>query len=173
MTFSRKTNGNLSELARSVDIPKKERRYEMTDRKKEFFRAVKYTLFSASAGLIQIGSFSLFSEVFHLVAWQSHLFSLILSVLWNFTLNRKFTFHAANNIPIAMLKLFAFYLVFTPLSTWWTSVLAKPDGFINAYIVEALTMLINFVLEYLYMRYFVFGKHTDTQGHPKNEGGES
>ena len=134
----------------------------MTEKKKEFIRTIKYTVFSVSAGAIQIVSFSLFNEVFELIPWQAHLISLVLSVLWNFTLNRQFTFHAANNIPIAMLKVAVFYLIFTPLSTWWTAVLAEPNGFINEYIVEIGTMLINFVLEYLYMRFFVFGGHIDT-----------
>ena len=134
----------------------------MTEKKKEFIRTIKYTVFSVSAGAIQIVSFSLFNEVFELIPWQAHLISLVLSVLWNFTLNRQFTFHAANNIPIAMLKVAVFYLIFTPLSTWWTAVLAEPNGFINEYIVEIGTMMINFVLEYLYMRFFVFGGHIDT-----------
>ena len=134
----------------------------MTEKKKEFIRTIKYTVFSVSAGAIQIVSFSLLNEVFELIPWQAHLISLVLSVLWNFTLNRQFTFHAANNIPIAMLKVAVFYLIFTPLSTWWTAVLAEPNGFINEYIVEIGTMLINFVLEYLYMRFFVFGGHIDT-----------
>ena len=132
----------------------------MSDKKKEFIRTIKFTLFSISAGVIQIGTFSIFNELLHLLPWQAHLFSLILSVLWNFTLNRQFTFHAANNIPIAMLKVAAFYLIFTPLSTWWT---AELTPFVNEYIVEISTMLINFALEYLYMRFFVFGKCVDTQ----------
>ena len=135
----------------------------MSDKKKEFFRALKYTFFSISAGLIQIASFTLFSEVFHLIAWQAHLISLVLSVLWNFTLNRQYTFHASNNVPIAMLKVALFYLIFTPLSTWWTAVLAKPAGPINEYIVEACTMVLNFILEYLYMRFFVFRGSIDTK----------
>ena len=135
----------------------------MSDKKKEFFRALKFTFFSISAGLIQIASFTLLSEVFHLIAWQAHLISLILSVLWNFTLNRQYTFHASNNVPIAMLKVALFYLIFTPLSTWWTAVLAKPTGPINEYIVEACTMILNFILEYLYMRFFVFRGSIDTK----------
>ncbi len=134
----------------------------MTDKKKELLRTIKFTLFSISAGVIQIGSFTLFSEVVSLLPWQSHLLSLILSVLWNFTLNRKFTFHSANNIPIAMLKVAAFYLVFTPLSTMWTAALAAPNGPLNEYIVEIGTMLINFVTEYLYQRFFVFRNTIDT-----------
>ena len=86
----------------------------------------------------------------------------MLSVLWNFTLNRKYTFHSASNVPVAMAKVAAFYLVFTPLSTWWTAVLTGPSVLWNEYLVLALTMLVNFVTEYLYDRYVVFGKSIDT-----------
>lgn len=134
----------------------------MTERKKEFIRSFKFVLFSISAGIIQIVSFTLMEEVFHLVHWLSYLISLVLSVLWNFTLNRKFTFYSANNIPIAMLKVAAFYVVFTPLSTWWTAVLTGVNFGWDEYIVLIITMLINFVTEYLYDRFVVFGKSIDT-----------
>lgn len=133
----------------------------MTDKKKEFMRTVKFTLFSISAGAIQIGSYTLLYEVVRVAPWVAYLISLVLSVLWNFTLNRKFTFQSANNIPIAMLKTAAFYVVFAPASTWWTKALTESAGW-NAYIVEILTMLTNFVTEYLYQRFFVFGKSLDT-----------
>ncbi len=134
----------------------------MSERKKEFIRTVKFVLFSISAGLIQVVSFTIFEELLHLEHWLSYLLALILSVLWNFTLNRKFTFHSANNVPVAMLKVAAFYLVFTPLSTWWTAVLTGADVGWNEYLVLAITMLINFVTEYLYDRFIVFGGSIDT-----------
>ena len=133
----------------------------MADKKKEFLRTVKFALFSISAGIIQILSFTLLNELLHLKYWISYLIALVLSVLWNFTLNRKFTFQSANNIPIAMAKVAAYYIVFTPLSTWWTAVLTEKAG-VNEYIVLALTMLVNFVTEYLYQRFIVFGKSIDT-----------
>ncbi|MBQ3593532.1 MAG: GtrA family protein [Clostridia bacterium] len=132
----------------------------MTDTKKELLRSLKFTLFSISAGLIQIVSYTLFMEVFHLVPWVSYLISLTLSVVWNFTLNRKYTFHSANNVPVAMLKVLAFYLVFTPLSTWWTKALTEAGW--NAYLVEILTMLVNFVTEFLFQRFVVFRNSIDT-----------
>ena len=101
-------------------------------------------------------------EIFHITHWISYLISLVLSVLWNFTLNRKFTFYSANNVPIAMLKVAGFYLVFTPLSTWWTAYFTSPEIAVNEYIVLIGTMLINFVTEYLYDRFVVFGKSIDT-----------
>lgn len=128
---------------------------------KEFLRTVKFTLFSISAGLIQVLSFTLLNEIIRLrLEWVSYLISLVLSVLWNFTLNRKFTFHSANNIPFAMIKVALFYLVFTPVSTWWTAEL-NGIGW-NEYIVLGGTMIINFATEYLYQRFIVFGKSIDS-----------
>jgi putative flippase GtrA len=129
---------------------------------KEFWRVVKFVLFSISAGIIQIGSFTLLNELAGLEYWVSYLISLVLSVVWNFTFNRKFTFHSAANVPVAMLKVAAFYLVFTPASTaleaWLTGI-----GW-NEYAVTAINMLLNFVLEFFYQRFFVFGKTIDTDG---------
>ena len=132
--------------------------------KSELLRTAKFVLFSISAGLIQAASFALLNELLHLNYWVSYLIALTLSVLWNFTLNRKFTFQSAANVPIAMLKVAGFYLVFTPLSTWWTAALTEPAYgiMVNEYVVLIGTMLINFVLEYLFQRFFVFGKTLDT-----------
>ena len=127
---------------------------------KELIRAIKFTLFSISAGIIQIGSFTLMNEVFRWNYWVCYLTALVLSVLWNFTLNRKVTFHSAANIPVAMLKVAAFYLVFTPLSTWGGAALEGMGW--NEYLVLAISMVLNFVTEYLYQRYYVFGKSLDT-----------
>ena len=134
----------------------------MSNKKKELIRSLKFVLFSISAGVIQVVSFTLMEEIFHITHWISYLISLVLSVLWNFTLNRKFTFYSANNVPIAMLKVAGFYLVFTPLSTWWTAYFTSPEIAVNEYIVLIGTMLINFVTEYLYDRFVVFGKSIDT-----------
>jgi len=134
----------------------------MSETKKELIRSLKFVLFSASAGIIQVLSFTLMEELLHLPHWVSYLVSLILSVLWNFTLNRKFTFYSANHVPTAMLKVALFYLVFTPLSTWWTAVLTGTEVGWNEYLVLVLTMLINFVTEYLYDRLVVFRGSIDT-----------
>lgn len=133
----------------------------MDNKKKELLRSIKFTLFSISAGVIQLVAYTLLYELLHLPEWVSYLVSLILSVLWNFTLNRKFTFQSAANVPVAMMKVALFYLVFTPLSTWWTKVLTE-DYLWNAYVVQIGTMVINFVSEYLYQRFVVFGKSLDT-----------
>ena len=132
--------------------------------KTELVRTVKFVLFSASAGIIQVAGFTLLNELLHLNYWVSYLVSLIFSVLWNFTLNRKFTFKSAANVPIAMAKVAGFYLVFTPLSTWWTAALTEPAYGImwNEYLVLAITMLTNFIAEYLFDRYIVFGSSIDT-----------
>lgn len=133
----------------------------MTDKKKELMRTLKFTLFSISAGIIQAVSFALLNELLHLPYWVSYLVALVLSVVWNFTLNRKYTFQSASNVPVAMMKVALFYLIFTPLSTWWTDALTMRCGW-NEYLVLALTMITNFVSEYLYQRFFVFGKSLDT-----------
>lgn len=129
---------------------------------KEFWRVVKFTLFSVSAGLIEIGSFALFNEVLRLPYWLGYLLALVLSVLWNFTLNRRYTFKSANNVPVAMLKVAAYYAVFTPLSTGLEHFYTATLGW-NEYIATGLNMLLNFVTEFLYQRYFVFGKSLDTR----------
>ena len=128
---------------------------------KEFWRVVKFVLFSASAGLIQIGSFTLMNELFHWPYWICYLTALVLSVLWNFTLNRKFTFQSAANVPVAMVKVAAYYAVFTPLSTLLGNWLVASCGW-NEYVVTILNMLINFVTEFLFQRFVVFGKSIDT-----------
>lgn len=127
---------------------------------REFLRAVKFTLFSISAGLIQMGSFALMNELLQWPYWPCYLIALLLSVLWNFTLNRRFTFQSAANVPVAMLKVLAFYAVFTPLSTLLGNYLAETLLW-NEYLVTAINMVLNFVLEFLYQRYFVFRNHLD------------
>ena len=134
----------------------------MSDKKREFLRTVKFVMFSLSAGVIQIIADAVCNELIHLEPWLSYLVALILSVLWNFTLNRKFTFCSANNVPIAMLKVACFYLVFAPLSTWWTKVLTSPTYGWNEYLVLVITMAINLVTEYLYCKYFVFRGSIDS-----------
>ena len=128
---------------------------------KEFWRAIKFGLFSISAGLIEIVSFTLLTELTPLPYAPRYIIALVLSVLWNFTLNRQFTFKSANNVPIAMLKVALYYVVFTPLSTWLGDYLSGVLGW-NEYLVTALNMIINFVTEFLYQRFFVFGKSLDT-----------
>lgn len=134
----------------------------MSDKKKELIRTLKFVLFSISAGAIQIISDAVFNELLHFEPWLSYLLALILSVLWNFTLNRKFTFCSASNVPIAMAKVAGFYLVFTPLSTWWTAVLTGAGFGWNEYIVLGMTMMVNFVTEYIFERFFVFGSSIDS-----------
>ncbi len=135
----------------------------MANKHPEFWRTVKFTLFSISAGVIQIGTYALFREVLGWEEWIAYLISLVLSVVWNFTLNRKFTFQSAANIPVAMAKVALFYLVFTPLSTWWTAALTGGETeSLLAYGVELGTLLINFVTEYLYQRFFVFRGSIDS-----------
>ena len=127
--------------------------------KKQLWQAVKFTLFSSSAGVIQIGSFALL-EIFIQDYWIPYLISLVLSILWNFTLNRRYTFKSAANVPIAMAKLFGFYLVFTPLSTYLGNV-AEGYG-VNDFLILIVTMLANFALEFLFCKLVVYRGSEDT-----------
>lgn len=134
----------------------------MTAKKEETIRVIKFTLFSISAGVIQILAFTLLTELTSLPYWPRYLTALVLSILWNFTLNREFTFKAANNIPIAMMKVAVFYLIFTPVTTIGGSYLVETLGW-NDYLVTVFNMLLNFVTEYLYDRFIVFGKEINSK----------
>lgn len=138
------------------------------NKKKELIRTIKYALIAASAGLIQEGTFQLFQNGFHWKYWISYGVSLVLSVIWNFTINRKYTFKSANNIPVAMLKVAAYYAVFTPVTMILGNYLVETLG-MNATVIQLLTMLLNFVTEFLYQRFFVFGKSIDTNAQAQAE----
>ena len=131
------------------------------DKKKEIVRVMKFVFFSISAGIIEIVSFSLLTELTPLPYWPCYLTALVLSVLWNFTLNRKFTFQSANNVPIAMLKVALFYAVFTPVTTIGGNYLVETLHW-NEYLVTGLNMLLNLSTEYLYDRFVVFKDSLDT-----------
>ena len=130
-------------------------------KKEAFIQILKFTLFSASAGIIQVVSFVIFNELFRWVYWPAYLTSLILSIIWNFTFNRRYTFKSAANVPIAMLKLFGFYAVFTPLSTW-LGYLAETIG-VNDYIILSVTMISNFVLEFLFSKLVIYRNQENTR----------
>ena len=130
--------------------------------KKELIRKIKFTLFSISAGIIEIVVFTLLEKFTNFNYWACYLPALIASVIWNFTLNREYTFKSTVNIPKAMTLVFLFYLVFTPVSTIIGNYLAENLGW-NDFIVTGLNMLANFILEYLYDKYVVFKGSIDTK----------
>ena len=138
------------------------------DKRAELLRSLKFLFFSVSAGLIEIVSFALLNETLGWPYWPCYLIALILSVIWNFTLNRRYTFRSANNVPIAMAKVFLFYLIFTPSSTLLGNWLAESVGW-NEYLVTGLNMVLNFVLEFLYDRFFVFRDSIDTNALAKKQ----
>ncbi|MBQ1768103.1 MAG: GtrA family protein [Oscillospiraceae bacterium] len=133
----------------------------MSDKKKETLRAVKFVLFSISAGLIQAVSIWLLETFTRFPSWLCYLIGLVLSVLWNFTLNRKFTFKSAANVPVAMLKVAAYYAVYAPLSTLGVKFLTEKCLW-PPILADGLAMALNLVTEFLYQRFFVFGKSLDT-----------
>ena len=128
----------------------------------EFWRVVKFVLFSISAGAIQMGAFALLNELSGWSYWPCFLFALVLSVVWNFTLNRRFTFKSAANVPAAMAKVLGYYAVFTPLSTLLGNYLAETLLW-NEYLVTIINMALNLCTEYLFQRYVVYGKDVDSK----------
>ena len=130
--------------------------------KKELIRTIKFTLFSISAGIVEIVLFALLDKFTGWTYWSKYLIALIASVIWNFTLNREYTFKSANNVPIAMIKVAIFYAIFTPVSTIAGNYLAESLGW-NDILVTLLNMVCNFVLEYLYDKYVVFRGTIDTK----------
>ena len=130
--------------------------------KNDLVRFAKFLCFSLGAGIIQIVSFTILNEVLHIQEWWlSHLPALVLSVLFNFTLNKEYTFKSADNVPKCMFLVFLFYLVFTPASTFGGQALANLGW--DDFLVELLMMVANFVLEYLYCTFVVYRKSMDTK----------
>lgn len=133
---------------------------QMQEKQTSLWQVIKFTLFSISAGIIQVVSFTLLEEAFHMPYWPSYLISLILSVVWNFTFNRRYTFRSDANVPRSMALVALFYVIFTPTTTVGGNALARVGW--NDYLVLALTMVLNFVLEYLYQRFVVYRNAIDT-----------
>ena len=133
----------------------------ISEKRKETLRVVKFVMFSISAGVIEILSFTLLNELTDWPYWPCYLIALILSVIWNFTLNRKFTFKSVANVPVAMAKILAFYCVFTPVTTILGNSLAESLHW-NEYLVRGINRGPNRSTEYLYDRFVVFRKTLDT-----------
>lgn len=136
--------------------------------KQNFIQVMKFVLFSCGAGIIQIATFTLMNEVFHWNYWVSYLIALVLSVLYNFTVNRRYTFKSASNVPKAMLLVFAFYAAFTPYSTWLTNFLTGNKG-LNEYLVLVICMVQNLTLEFLWNRFVVYRKSINSNDIAKKE----
>ncbi len=140
----------------------------VSEKRRETLRVIKFIMFSISAGVIELLSFTLLNELSDWPYWPCYLIALILSVIWNFTLNRKFTFKSVANVPVAMTKILAFYCVFTPVTTILGNYLAEGLGW-NEYIVTGINMGLNITTEYLYDRFVVFRKTLDTNNLAQKE----
>jgi putative flippase GtrA len=144
---------------------------ESLSTKQNAIQFFKFTLFSISAGAVQAVSFTLLNELTHFPYWPSYLIALILSVLYNFTVNRRYTFKSVANITIAMLKITAYYCAFTPLSTWWGDYLTNRGW--NDYVVLGGTMLINFITEFLFCRFVVYRNSINTNKLAQKDSGNA
>lgn len=128
----------------------------------ELIRTIKFTLFSVSAGVIELGLYELLTRITPWSYWPRYLIALIASVVWNFTFNKNFTFRSATNVPIAMAKVFGYYLVFTPITTIGGNYLVETLHW-NGTLVTIMNMVLNLITEYLFDRFVVFGKTIDTK----------
>ena len=135
---------------------------KLLKKKSEILRFVKFGLFSASAGLIEMGAFALLNEFTGWRYWPCYLIALVLSVVWNFTLNRRFTFRSTANVPKALFKVLCYYAVFTPLSTWLGDFLAESLHW-NDYLVTIINMVLNFGTEFLFQRLYVYRNNIDNR----------
>lgn len=138
---------------------------------KNVWQAIKFALISLSAGIIQLGVDSLLLYGFGWTTWAAHyLPALVLSVVWNFTINRKFTFKPTNHVARDMMLVAAFYAVFTPASMWlgngleaWGMSLNMPEAFDT--VVTVASMALNLVTEYLFMKFVVYrGEDAEDEG---------
>ena len=127
---------------------------------KEFLRFIKFLLFSISAGLIQFGVFTLLNEFTGLRYWPCYLTGLVSSVVWNLTFNRKFTFKSNKNYSVSLAMVLLYYAIFTPITTFGGDYLVEHLG-VNEYLMTIVNMILNFVTEFLYQRFIVFGKTID------------
>lgn len=140
-------------------MAEKEGKVKLT-KKETLVQVLKFVAFSMGAGIIQTVTFTLLNEIAHLEYWGSYLTALVLSVLYNFTVNRRYTFKSATNVPVAMIKVAVYYLIFTPVSTYLGNM--AENGGVNEYIVLAVTMLCNMATEFLVCRFWVYGKSINT-----------
>lgn len=139
---------------------------EKTKDKKELWRAIKFIIISASAGIIQTLTYTLCYELIKLNHWIASAIGLFFSVVWNFTINRKVTFKSVSNLKKAMLLVAAFYAVFGPAVIYLNYL---GENMANGYLLLAATMIVNLVLEYIYMRLVVYRTTCDTAPEKKKE----
>lgn len=136
---------------------------------KNLWQAIKFTLFSISAGIIQVGSFAILHDVLGWESyWMSHIPSLVLSVIWNFTFNRRYTFRSDAPLMRSMLLVALFYVVFTPASAWWGTLLENAG--VHDWLIEIINLLVNFVTEFLYQKFVVYRGHIDTNEVARKQG---
>ena len=129
--------------------------------KENITQVTKFVLFSISAGIIQVIVFTIMLELLHIPYWGSYLTALIASVIYNFTVNRRFTFKSVNNIPLAMIQLGIYYALFTPLSTWGGDALVGIGW--PEYLVLGLTMVTNLVTEFCVNRFVIYRNSMNTR----------
>ena len=127
----------------------------------QFIQFIKFTLFSASAGAIQLLSTTILHQWTGWLLdyyWLAYIIGLTLSVIWNFTFNRKFTFKAANNVPLAMTLVIIYNCIIVVPLALGGDALVKLWGEQWGILVTAISLLINFITEFFWDKYIVFNQ---------------
>lgn len=163
---------------------RKEKFKEMRKNNDGRWQAVKYFLCMCSAGLIEMITYYIFLAVLPIdpkatiyfldpvplskLVFVSECLSLGLSIIWNFTFNRKFTFKSAKNVPVAMALAFLFYVPFFPFAAWYvpklTRALASLGGF-GGFLAKGTKMILNGVLEFCWQKFVIYRKSANTAEH--------
>ena len=128
-------------------------------KKQQFFQFVKFTLFSVSAGVIQLLSTTILHQWTGWLSnyyWLAYIIGLTLSVIWNFTFNRKFTFKATNNVPLAMALVILYNCIIVVPLAFGGDALVNLWGEQWGILVTAISLLINFITEFFWDKFIVF-----------------
>lgn len=126
-------------------------------KKQQFLQLLKFTAFSLSAGIIQfLLQSTLFDWTHVLTYWQAYPIALTASVIWNFTFNRKFTFKASSNVPIAMVLVVIYNLLIVVPFAILGEYLVQLWGDAYGMLVTVLLLLFNFVTEFFWDKFVVF-----------------
>lgn len=160
-------------------------------RKKKAKRFLKYAIIAISGGLIQLTAYIILSDaikldkhvsfdaIYQKQPWLTEIFydpdtgktyglsyfiAVSLSVIWNFTFNRKYTFKSASNVPKAMLLFVLYYAFSIPFNCWAIVQLNKLVVFpLSDKVILICIMLANGLPAFFYQRYVVFGRSLDTK----------
>lgn len=122
-----------------------------------FTNFYSFLYFSLGAGVIKLVSFLLLSLIdsgHGAVLVLAEIVSVVLSGLFNFTWNRKFTFRSTNNIVPGMFLYGLYSLIATPAVASFIVDLTR-RGWAD-WLAKAMKMALHFILDSLYCKFVIF-----------------